>query len=580
MAPPVPPDATGPGSGGGAASVWTPRRRALTVAAIIVALLMGVGGTAAYAADDEIPRGTSVLGVDIGGRSRADAAEALRAGLAGQADLLNAPVRVRLGDDGEIVEIDPADVGLTVDVDATVTAAEAAGNPFTLLFGARPVDPVMTVDPAKLHETLREELGEQAEAMRMPAVTFDGTTPKPVYPKPGKGLDARRSAEALRADWLRFHPVTVPLVDRHPATTAQEVDRLVAELATPAVSKPVTVTTERGTLTVPPKAIAESLLLTADDTGRITPKVDEKKLRAALTEPLGEIEVAPRNATVSIVKGKPKITEDAEGQRLDIAALSRDLLGVLPRTDDRTVTGTLTTAKPKTTTEAVAKLGITERVSTFTTKFTGGLSDPRSHNIVQIAKEVDGALLKPGQTFSLNGHTGQRSYRQGYKDAPVILDGKLVPGVGGGASQFTTTLFNAAYYAGLEDVEHKPHSYYFSRYPAVIESTIFYPTLDLKFRNNTDHGVLIETSNTNNSVTVSIWSTKIWDKVTTQWSPRRNATKPRTVTLPAGDSCIETSGIDGFTQDAWRIFERDGKEVDREKFTWTYEAEPRYLCRD
>ena len=75
----------------------------------------------------------------------------------------------------------------------------------------------------------------------------------------------------------------------------------------------------------------------------------------------------------------------------------------------------------------------------------------------------------------------------------MILNGRLTPAVGGGISQFTTTLFNAAYYAGLEDVEHTPHSYYYSRYPAVIEATIFYPTLDMKFRNNTEYGVLIDT---------------------------------------------------------------------------------------
>ena len=124
------------------------------------------------------------------------------------------------------------------------------------------------------------------------------------------------------------------------------------------------------------------------------------------------------------------------------------------------------TVEPKTTTAEMAALGIKERVSTFTTKFTGGLSSPRSQNIVQIAKEVDGAVVKPGETFSLNGHTGERGYQQGYKDAPVILDGKLVPGVGGGASQFTTTLFNATYYAGLEDVEHKPHSLLLQPLPA------------------------------------------------------------------------------------------------------------------
>ena len=151
---------------------------------------------------------------------------------------------------------------------------------------------------------------------------------------------------------------------------------------------------------------------------------------------------------------------------------------------------------------------------------------------MQAAKEVDGAIVKPGETFSLNGHTGPRGYAEGYNDAPVIVDGKLTPGVGGGISQFTTTLFNAAYYAGLEDVEHKPHSYWFSRYPSVIESTIFYPTLDLKFRNNTAvrraHRHLVHRSD---SITVSMWSTKVYDSVKTEWSAKRDVTQPKTITL-------------------------------------------------
>ena len=159
-----------------------------------------------------------------------------------------------------------------------------------------------------------------------------------------------------------------------------------------------------------------------------------------------------------------------------------------------------------------------------------------------------------------------------------IVDGKLTPGVGGGISQFTTTLFNASYYAGLEDIEHKPHSYWFSRYPSVIESTIFYPSLDLKFRNNTDHGVLIDTSYTKDSITVSMWSTKVYDSVKTEWSAKRDVTQPKAIALKAGPECIATDGIEGFTQDAWRIFRTDGKEIKREKFSWRYEAEPRYTC--
>ncbi|MER7272201.1 VanW family protein [Micromonospora carbonacea] len=552
------------------------RLRVLLAAGVGTAVLATVGGVGAYAYAGDVPRGTTVLGTELGGRSRTDAIRELRAELE-RAGTPHTPLRVTVGE--KTLEFAPADVGLAVDVEATVdAAAKAQAHPVSRLVGSRAVDPVVTVDPARLDAALRKAAGDQTREWTVPAIIFTGTTPKPVRPKSGLALDPQRSAQAVRAGWLSGQPVTVPLVENTPATSAEEVDRLVAELARPAVAAPVTLDTDKGSVTIPPAAIARSLRFTADDAGKLTPRVDVKRLRAALGDKLDAIETEPRDARMTVTGGKPKPVEGKPGQQLDSAALSRDLLAVLPRTDDRKVTGRLTETQPELTTEKLAGLGIVERVSRFTTHFTGGLSSPRSQNIVQIAKDVDGTVVLPGETFSLNGHTGERGYAQGYRDAPVILDGKLVPGVGGGTSQFTTTLFNATYYAGLEDVEHKPHSYWFSRYPPVIESTIFWPNLDFKFRNNTKYGVLIDTSTTASSVTVSIWSTKIYDSVKTEYGPRRDVTKPKTIHLKPGPSCIPSNGIDGFTQDAFRVIKKDGKVVKREKFTWRYLAEPRYVC--
>ncbi|MEU4423836.1 VanW family protein [Actinoplanes sp. NPDC024001] len=551
------------------------RGRKLLIAGVTVLVLAaGAGGAVTWAFQGEVPRGVSVLGVDLGGLSRAEASSALRAHLAADQKLAG-PVQVAIDGTGKTAAVKPADVGLVVDVEATVDAAER-GRP--ALFGGREVEPVVAVDPDLLDAALRKSAGKFGTTMRKPAVVFDGVTPRAVHPEPGRDLDPARSAEALRTGWLGGGTVTVPLVEVHPVTTAAEVDELVETVARPAVSAPVTLTSERGTLSIPPAAIAKSLVLTADKAGKIEPRIDDKKLRAAVAPQLAKLEVAARDARFTFAAGKPKIVAGTDGAALDLAAAAPQLLTALKSTSDRTVEAALTKSAPKLTTAELEKLGVKEKVSSFTTKFTGGLGSSRSQNIVQAAKQVRGALVLPGKTFSLNKHTGERSYKQGYKDAPVILNGKLVPGVGGGVSQFTTTLFNATYYAGLEDVEHKPHSYYFDRYPAVIESTIFYPDLDFRFKNDSPHGVLIDTAWTSNSITVSVWSTKVWDKVTTEYSPRRNITSPRTITLPDGPSCIATSGINGFTQDAFRLFHRDGKVVKREKFTWRYDAEPNYIC--
>ena len=566
-----------------------PRRRAVLAAAVAVLVALPLlGFTAAYAYAGDVPRGTRVLGVDLGAMSRAEAAEALTAALGARAEELAAPVEVRLGEVSVLVE--PESVGLAVDVEATVDAAAASRgwNPLPALFGSQELEPVVVVDVEQLVEALREPAQEAGEAMTLPEITFDGVTPVPVYPEPGLGLDAELAAQALTAAWPRREQpaqgwvdpiaVRVPLVETHPVTTAEEVDRLLEELARPAVAAPVTITTAAGELSLAPEVVADSLRLTADAHGEIVPEVDPKRLRKGLAEQLAEVETPPRDADIRLIDGRPQVVPGEPGELVDTAALARDLLPVLAAPAPRSVTAEMTEVNPEVGEAEIEELGIVEEVSTFTTYFDGGLSSPRSQNIVRVAEMVDGALVRPGEVFSLNEHTGERNYAKGFQDAPVIIGGRLQPGVGGGVSQFTTTLFNAAYYAGLEDVEHHPHTIHYTRYPPVIEATIFYPTLDLKFRNDTDYGILIDTSYTEGSVTVTLWGTKVWDEVKTEWSAKRDITRPRTMYVEPGPTCIATVGIDGFTQDAWRVFYRDGIEVRREKFTWRYDPQPQVIC--
>lgn len=558
----------------------------LATGIVIVVMMSALGLTTAYAYAGDIPRGTTVLGIDIGAMSRGEAVAALETGLAQHAEELAAPVDVRVAD--ITGQIDPAEVGLAVDVGATVDkAADGSLNPLPSLFGSRDVAPVVRVDGERLHELLQELAADAGEAMTMPAITFEGTEPVPVYPEPGLGLDSDRSAEVLTAgwpsldtgEWLAPSTVTIPLVEINPVTTAEDVDRLLADLARPAVAAPVSIELAGGgSFEIPPAAIAKSLKLTADDRGEIIPKVDHEDLREALADQLAGVETEPVDATVVLDGGSPTVVEAKDGEQVDTESIAAELLDVLPDAGPRTLQAATTAAEPEVTTAEAEDLRIVEQVSTFTTYFDGGLNTPRSQNIVRVAELVDGALVLPGETFSLNGHTGERGYDQGFQDAPVILGGRLQPGVGGGISQFTTTLFNASYYAGLEDIEHHPHSYHYTRYPAVIESTIFYPELDMQFRNNTDYGVLIDTSYTSGSITVSMWSTKVWDEVKTEWSAKRDITKPKRMYVKPGPDCIETVGIDGFTQDAYRIFIRDGQEVQREKFSWRYDAQPEVIC--
>ena len=114
-------------------------------------------------------------------------------------------------------------------------------------------------------------------------------------------------------------------------------------------------------------------------------------------------------------------------------------------------------------------------------------------------------IVMPGEVFSLNEFVGERTREKGYVPAGTIIGGQLIDTVGGGVSQFATTFYNAVFWGGYEDVEHSPHSYYFRRYPEGIEATINWRVPDLKFRNNTDMAILLDTQYTDTSITVRIF---------------------------------------------------------------------------
>ncbi len=149
---------------------------------------------------------------------------------------------------------------------------------------------------------------------------------------------------------------------------------------------------------------------------------------------------------------------------------------------------------------------ITQKVSEFTTPH--NCCETRVRNIQRIADIVRGVYLIPGETLSLNEYVGPRTVENGFFAAGAIRQGHLVEEIGGGVSQFATTIFNAAYFAGMDFAEYRSHSLYFSRYPYGREATISSPAPDLVMTNTTPYPILIWTSYTDDSITVSMYSTK------------------------------------------------------------------------
>ncbi|MFI7589148.1 VanW family protein [Spongisporangium articulatum] len=417
------------------------RRRAVQAAAGVVFLMvLGVGGAAAFSAlRGEVMPGTRVAGVNVGGMDEAEARRTVAGAVRGTVEKT---VTLTVGTIGT-EQVDPATIGIRLDVDATVDKLLDLGagdlfSPVRALLGHRTdVEPVLDVDP----QAGRAELTKQLAGYQRVAHEAELKTPKPKPLLLDKGTT---SWTARDAD-----------VSYEPAEGGRSVD-----------------------------------------------------VGAAFSAVRAAVEKRSGTATVAVRETEPKV-DDSQAERVD------------------------------------------QLIGTFTTEHP--CCQARVTNIHRMAELVDGTVVAPGAKFSLNQKVGRRTTQNGFVYAPAIADGEHVEQVGGGVSQFSTTLFNAVWFAGLRSDAHQPHSQYISRYPPGREATLDYDTIQNIFTNTTDTPVVIRTATTATSVTVALYG----------------HTGERTVTSTTGPRIPRENG--GFSIYVTRRIEDDGTVVGTERIGWGYQ---------
>lgn len=537
----------------------------------------------AYLASGGIADGTTVRGVEIGGMSRAAAEAKLNRELADDAAR---PVAVRVGD--ETLHLDPKKAGLRLDVPATLDAAGARSwNPVTLVrgfFGGGEVAPVTTADKERLRAAV-DTFADKADRKPVEGgVRFEGAKVVPVPPGQGRTLDRPGAVEALRSSYLeQTEPIELPAELTDPHVTQDEVDRAVKEFAEPAMSAPVTLVVDGKRAVVPPRLIGPALSLKPDENDRLKPSLDGHRLLEHIAAEIAPLEVQGRDATFRIVGGRPHVVPSAQGRTVDAGELAKAVLPVLTEKGDaRRAEVSLHVSDPSLTTAEAQALGVRELVSQFTTYYPSNFR-PRLVNIHRAADLMNNTLVLPGDEFSLNREVGERTEARGFAAGYIIDHGKLEVDFGGGVSQLATTTFNAMFFAGLEDVEHHPHSFYISRYPEGREATVAWGAKDLRFRNDSGHGIFVTTAYTNSSVTVRMWGTKVWSEVRagksarSQVKPFKTIYDPRPLGTKPGD-CVKQDGVEGFAVDVTRALYRGGTPVRTERFHTVYQPEDRIVC--
>lgn len=554
----------------------TPLRRGLLVAgAAVVLVIVGLYLAVALRSGATAAAGTTVGGVGIGGMTVEEAEQAVTDALG--------PVstrRLRVVALDQTYVIRPADAGLGLDAAASVAPAFGhTWNPLELVgrfLGGETLPAVAAVDEAALAEQVSAIADAIDVAPIEPTLTFDGTSPVLDPGTAGRALDEAATQQALVDAVLRKRsPIQATVVKVEPDADQQAQQEAIA-FARAAVSGPVEVTAGTVTAEIPARAIADALSFTATD-GRLEPSLDGAVLHASIKKELAPIEVKGRDATFKIRKGVPRVVPSKVGRGVSDEELSTSVVGVLDKEGSaRAVTVDVGVREPSLTTEEAAQLGVTEKLGSFTQAFP--YAAYRVQNIGEAARRVNGTLLMPGDTFSMNDTIGERTEKNGYTVGFVIGSGGVFDeALGGGVSTATTAVWTAAFYSGLERVQTVAHSIYISRYKPGLEATVAWGIFDMKFRNDTPNAVFITAGITNSSVTVSMWGTKVYDEVKSESGPRTNI-KPFDTIYDKSKTCLGQEGVDGFTIVVDRVFYKDGAEVRREPITTTYKPAPKVVC--
>lgn len=549
------------------------RRRLLGAGIPLVAL------ASLYVADlvvtsAKVPRGVTAAGVTLGGLTPSEAEQRLREEISPRQ---SRPIPVTLG--SVEATIDPGLTGLAADPGATVERVGGQPlNPITRVmsfFVQTPVELVSSVDEQALTASLDEIGAAVAEDPVEGSIVFVDGEPVASDPQSGQRLDVTAAAATVLDNWATGETLDLPIVELPARTAAEDVATALDDIATPAVSGPVTVRGENGVDGVlTPDDIAAALSFRPGQ-GRLVPELDTPRIIDVLRPQLAASEIPGRNADIDFAATPPMKVPAQDGRRVDFAATLDDLPAVLRDTDDRDITAVYLDDEPTFTLEQLDALGPVEVIGEFQT---GGFASDSGRNIRRAAQQINGLVVRPGEIFSLNAATNPRNAAAGYVEAGVIENGRPARGVGGGVSQVATTLFNAAYFAGLEDVEHHEHSYYISRYPAGREATVFEDVLDVKFRNDGPTSVQIQTEWTPSSITVRLLGIKRYD-VTSAQSARSRPTEPQTVTIPAGEACSASGGAPGFTiTDTRTLRDIATGQTRTESHTVVYDPIPRVVC--
>lgn len=549
--------------------------RILARSMIAIVVLAGAYLAVAWWTGRAVPAALVVEGVSVGGMTTEQATERLQAEFAAK---VKAPIRVDLAGTNSSFSLEPATAGLTLDLPGTLAGLSGFTVDPSVIWNrlsGRPERPLLVhVDQNQLSEALTAQAAKVQSAPVDGTVSFVGGKVVTTPAHNGLALHVDDAARKITQAWPRVQSVTADATVTEPKVTQAKLDAAVRTFATPAMSGPVTIVIGDKTAVVTPEQYAGALSMVPDATGALAPVVDAEALRGVVVSATSGFVVPAQNASIVLEGGAPVVRPSVAGVAVDTTPAA-DLLVKAMTAPDRRMALSLVPAAPALTTEAAQALGVKELVATFDSTFPN--NPDRTVNLTTAANTINGTLIKPGEVFSLNGILGERTAAKGYREAGMILNGRLVKATGGGVSQISTVIYNLAWFSGVALTEHQAHSFYISRYPAGREATVNWPTIDNKWTNTTPYGMLVQMWVSGSQVHGRMWSTKVYDVEAIE-GPRTNP-RPGKVIRDSSAGCVPQSSIvAGFDITVKRVIRKAGAVVKTESYTTKYDAEDQVIC--
>jgi len=492
---------------------------------------------------DRVYPGVHVQNLDLSGMTLEETqqtlAEALKYSHAG---------KLQISYQDMVWEASPMELGYRIDPDTSAEEALAVGRNHRLpanmvekvsaWFSGVQISPVALYDERVALNFLQSIAAQIDQPVIEASLALENTDVVVISGQVGREVDITGMLEAIAAHLLQMEDAVIPLRVEETAPVIMDVGAQ-ATLARQILSEPLVLTAadpeaeDDLSWTIPLEELAAMLTIhrVDDDEGGAsvyTIGVNENLFTVYLSSLAPGLQVSPVNARF-IFNDDTRQLEVLEaaviGRELDIEAsvenINTELLD-----GAHEIALTFTTLTPAVTDDAVGEeLGITELVAQETSYFYGSEA-ARVQNIRASSARFHGLLVAPGETFSMAQALGNISLDNGYAEAPIIYGDQTIQGVGGGVCQVSTTLFRAAFFAGFPIVERHAHSYRVGYYEqlsngardpklAGLDATVYVPIVDLKFTNDTEHWLLMETYLGNFSLTWKFYSTD--DGRTVSW---------------------------------------------------------------